>query len=133
METNKKTMSEQEILKGNKLIAEFLGIEKKIYGETGITYYIDNIPYQLFKLKYHSSWDWLMPVVEKIEKLSTISFECKYYDPDYKREDYEVKSFYFIYSYSSQNKKFIANSNNKLEAYWLAVVEFIKYYNSCQK
>lgn len=148
METNKKNISE-EIIEGNKLIAEFMGYNLVIpsmrrYPNNWKTSYwernydiekhtTDHVLCEENGLKYHSSWDWLMPVVEKIEKLSTISFECKYYDPDYKREDYEVKSFYFIYSFSSQNKKFIANSNNKLEAYWLAVVEFIKYYNSCQK
>ena len=59
-------MTSEEILDGNKLIAEFLGINKKVYGETGTTYYIDGTPYQFFKLKYHSSWDWLMPVIGKL-------------------------------------------------------------------
>ena len=52
----------------NKLIAEFMGMEesngeyyKRIYN-TG-----DWIP--LNELKFHTSWDWLMPVVEKIDDM----------------------------------------------------------------
>lgn len=43
-----------EIIEGNKLIAEFMGYynwEDRTYGQ------------------YHTSWDWLMPVVEKIESI----------------------------------------------------------------
>ena len=46
---------------GNKLIAEFMGWkhhEDKSYDE-----------YEMNNLKYHTSWDWLMPVVEKIESI----------------------------------------------------------------
>ena len=38
-------MSTEEIIEGNKLIAEFMGDD----------------------FSYHSDWSWLMPVVEKIE------------------------------------------------------------------
>lgn len=60
-------MEKEEVLKGNKLIAEFMGknvnpIDSKpvyelehIYGLMGLN-----------DLKYNSSWDWLMPVIEKI-------------------------------------------------------------------
>ena len=41
-------MNKSEIIEGDKLIAEFMG-EKATGG-------------------YHQSWDWLMPVVEKIEE-----------------------------------------------------------------
>lgn len=40
-------------MKDNKLIAEFMGLDG---------WWSEN------EFKYHSSWDWLMPVVEKIEK-----------------------------------------------------------------
>lgn len=117
------SLTEQEILEGNKLIAEFLGIEKKIYGETGITYYIDNIPYQLFKLKYHSSWDWLMPVVEKIELDNSAvvinNNECMivhYGKPDESIEKDFSKTF--------------NSGNTKIETTWIAVVAFIKFYNN---
>ena len=49
----------------NKLVAEFMGC---IYNND---FYYDNDPNMypegIEGSKYHSSWDWLMPVVEKIE------------------------------------------------------------------
>ena len=68
-------MSEEKIIEGNKLIAEFMG---------GVvcSIFTDHVLYDMGKdgienkrywantsLKFHSSYDWLMPVVEKIEKL----------------------------------------------------------------
>ena len=55
----------------NKLIAEFMGliessIDKKYWTEKtkeGIG------KGELVELKFHKSWDWLMPVVEKIEQV----------------------------------------------------------------
>ena len=109
------SLTEQEILEGNKLIAEFLGIEKKIYGETGITYYIDNIPYQLFKLKYHSSWDWLMNIVEKCESIKVCN----------------KGGFAFIITGTMcQWDSVTYIGKTKIEAVWKAVVEFIKFYNN---
>ena len=62
----------------NKLIAEFMGIDTK-----GMCYYIpehekpsnhyEGMTSTFFpdELEYHSSWDWLMPVVEKIMNMDT--------------------------------------------------------------
>jgi hypothetical protein len=52
----------------NKLIAEFMGMQ-----HTDIGWYDNEETLQLQnntfdELKYHTSWDWLMPVVEKIEE-----------------------------------------------------------------
>ena len=49
-------------MKDNKLIAEFMGVvfhddENQYYNADGL--HIGNT------LQYHTSWDWLMPVVEK--------------------------------------------------------------------
>ncbi len=46
----------------NKLIAKFM--------DTEITNNTKNILGS--SLKYHSSWDWLMPVIEKIESLNFV-------------------------------------------------------------
>lgn len=69
-------MKEQEIIEGNKLIAVFDGmligkLNGWMSGDIGERAYrkadgeITEV-YSFEKLKYHSSWDWLMPVVEKI-------------------------------------------------------------------
>jgi hypothetical protein len=66
-------------MKNNKLIAEFMGVkplvlggstEYEMYGvldciEDGANekhYFIDD------EMRFHESWDWLMPVVQKIEE-----------------------------------------------------------------
>jgi hypothetical protein len=68
----------KEILEGNKLIAEFMGGEYTEYpnnvfaGEHGYRFplNIDGTDWwNKNALKFDTSWDWLMPVVEKIEGL----------------------------------------------------------------
>ena len=57
----------------NKLIAEFMGLEIHESKHKYITTYyvtIDGVPTDLQDLQYHASWDWLMPVVEKIEQVN---------------------------------------------------------------
>lgn len=53
-------------MKENKLIAEFWGM---VLGDDGTMYYDDAenffLPTPTDKLKFHISWDWLIPVVEK--------------------------------------------------------------------
>ena len=58
-------MKQEEINKNNKLIAEFMGFypPKGFIGKT-LGYYIHKD-----ELRYHTSWDWLMSVVEKISKI----------------------------------------------------------------
>ena len=50
-------------MKNNKLIAEFMELEV----EDGLYYYTTSMDdYKTDTLYFNSSWDWLMPVVEKI-------------------------------------------------------------------
>lgn len=79
-------MASNEELSGNWLIAEYMKLKKVVYGETGVTYYIDNVPYQVDKLRYHLSWDALKPVIDKI--LKEIAF---------KTEDECTKDEWYIY------------------------------------
>ena len=58
-------------MKDNKLIAEFWGM---VLGDDGTMYYDDaeNFfpPTPTDKLRFHESWDWLIPVVQKIEQVN---------------------------------------------------------------
>ena len=65
-------------------------------------------------LKYHSSWDWLMPVVEKIESLN---YEFIIFRTTANINRGESQEFPY---YQGETKK---------EAAYKAVVEFIKWYN----
>ena len=53
--------------KSNKLIAEFMGCTHPFNEVTDATLYkVSHGTFEVSKLKYDTSWDWLMPVVEKI-------------------------------------------------------------------
>jgi len=65
-------------MKGNKLIAEFMGMQ-----HTDIGWYDNEEALKLKdntfdKLNFHTSWDWLMPVVGKITR------DEKYWENDYR-------------------------------------------------
>ena len=77
-------------MKDNKLIAEFMGAkghpkynpnEWDVYITGCLDVDSDNENAQHFftldQMKYHTSWDWLMPVIEKIETLG-YTFEKNY-------------------------------------------------------
>tara|TARA_R110000751_G_scaffold39007_1_gene93060 strand:- start:372 stop:671 length:300 start_codon:yes stop_codon:yes gene_type:complete len=92
----------------NKLIADFMGIGHLYPGNTPID-----------KLQYHTSWEWLMPVVEKIE-------EAGYYVLIGLQQDSLITAVY-----QNNSDKFICEgwgAKKKIGTY-KAVVEFIKWYN----
>jgi len=61
-------------MKENKLIAEFWGME---LGDDKTMYYDDaenlHPPTPINELKFHSSWDWLMPVVREVLTIVNIN------------------------------------------------------------
>ena len=121
----------------NKLIAEFMG------GITSSVPNLINLPqtrgdanihsvkgsevlpngtysvHRLNELKYHSSWDWLMPVVEKIES----------------DERYDVDILQYGTRITDNQKEIVNNIANisfdkKIDHTYQAVVEFINQYNN---
>ena len=52
--------------KNNKLIAEFMGVD--FHERSTMSVVSRQVKYQphISELKYHTSWDWLMPVLKKI-------------------------------------------------------------------
>lgn len=114
-------MTQEEIIEGNKFIADFMGgkwVTDMSSHEFGGFMELKN-PKDLYfcdttLLKYHSSWDWLMPVIAKIMALNLQESNdlCQ-------REP----SFYI---------RPIRNvlCGIDIEETWLAVVKFIKWYNN---
>jgi hypothetical protein len=113
-----------EIIEGNKLIAEFMGETPKEYKDMGIW-----IKEYSIRANYNEDWNLLMPVVEKIEK--DVSKE-PYYGFTVRISD--------LYCSIVCHEKYCQDGviyqtpygfkpNSKIEATWLAVIEFIKYYN----
>ena len=116
-------MSEQEIIKGNALIAEFMGFEFfKSLGYTTLNFDETLRLKYLRDFKFHSSWNWLMPVVLKINTMDNF--------------DYSVKIFTMDCQIENSKGEIIArceckyNPDELINSVWEAVVEFIKWYNS---
>jgi hypothetical protein len=96
-------------MKDNKLIAEFMGL---VVSDS------DNYTSELHTnvdvdLKYHTSWDWLMPVIEKIESLGYV-FTIQGGKAEYGEMISETRCFI---------------AEDKLSSTHKAVVEFIKEHN----
>ena len=87
----------------NKLIAEFMG--KEIYQH----YHESN---------YHSSWNWLMPVVEKIESLGYEFFIVEDRVKVSHNTDHSIETIIDL-----------TFGGNKRDATYQGVVEFINEYN----
>jgi hypothetical protein len=92
-----------EIIEGNKLIAEFMGerVIKEPYFDNKLPVISGEDGYK--QTKYHTSWDWLMPVIEKIKN-----------------------SYYLYIQYEMVESELC---KLEIKATWLAVVEFLKWYN----
>jgi hypothetical protein len=101
----------------NELISEFMGYKPYNDHRYGVMYPDPtNESTVVFTLKYHTSWDWLMPVVEKLEKdhfITITGSHCSIVARD--DENGYVGS---------------AEQDNKMLAVYLTVVRAIKYYDS---
>lgn len=151
---------EKEILEGNKLIALFMGA-KKTGSATGIKeggvaneyevkiseritaiFYDKEGAWTDFKeMKFHESWDWLMPVVQRIGK-KTIRKE-------WLNSEWDLKIHYSINTIGTwfeigdhdlhitdsgiEAKEWLNISKDPITRTWLAVIEFIKWYNQNKK
>ena len=91
-------------MKDNKLIAEFMEHEPIVKGND-VYYELNHIRLtSADDLRYHNSWDWLMPVLDKVKKIRCL--------PDEHDESFS----------------WVCKSSD-IEAEYNAVVEFIKTYN----
>lgn len=97
---------------GNKLIAEFMG-KRRVYESTE-DIFIEN-------LKYHSSWDWLMPVVEKIETMNDCSYSITLHFG---------MAFINDEGYRPHRILIRATGSNRLETTYNLVIKFIQWLNN---
>lgn len=106
-------MEQKEILEGNKLIAEFMNAKQDQYKQ-----WFGHIGYmgtQVRDFKYNSSWDWIMPVIEKItETIHNPTDEYYHALNHYKHNNYNL---------------FDLGITSSLRAVHNYVVEFIKWHN----
>lgn len=118
---------------GNKIIAEFMG-EFRVSSDMYATGSSHNVWYE-GDLKYHTSWDWLMPVIEKI---SRIEFDRHEQELPMGGTEIVVHTHYprtFGMINKDGNPMFRFNcgqvfeAKTLIEAAWMAVVDFIQSYN----
>lgn len=107
--------------KGNKLIAEFMGMEKTPYTKG---FYKEPLgsdhPDLLWygppeDMGYRVEWNWIMPVVEKI--LATMKPRP---DTEYNAEFDDIKQDFI---------DDLCDHLAEIEGYWEACIKFIKWYN----
>src|SRR5690242_19234149 len=131
-------MTEQQIQTGNRLIAQFMGAkfrnapeghleeDELIFPEGKSPYdFLNQV--RISSLKYHSSWDWIMPVVEKIAAIEITP------PPNYTWYRIEmVPNGYVKIEGGSLGKLFtnVSREGSFINAVWRAVVDFIKHHNS---
>lgn len=113
-----KEMEQESIIENNKTIAEFMGVKTKVYSDTPTVTYWDFNGFMKKEsdMKYHTSWDWLMPVVEKIR---TIGF--KFIIGDSNRVTVYNKD------YDWRNG---STSDSMIECVWHGCAQFIQWYNT---
>jgi hypothetical protein len=147
---NKQTinMTKEEIREGNISIASFLGEVREVwkfnkqstlgwFGETALKYRRELMRMDIGEailiehLQFHSSFDWLMPVVEKIAKLKLkyLNDEEEYnpYPTTFSMPDKEGNLMVRLHAHQ------LFTAPTLLEATWLAVVDFIQWYNTQQQ
>jgi hypothetical protein len=108
------------IQEGNKLIAEFMGIKTKNYDDTRAVTRWQFGNSMLFEndLQYHTSWDWLIPVCQKINSKESIK-RC---------ESNGIKDSIICYINAMRAMKQGVIKFN-IDATWSGVVQFIQWYN----
>lgn len=129
-------------IEGNKLIAVFMRYEvdkQKWAKSQNILIYEDafHIDKQIIlssDLIFHSSWNWMMPVVEKISKI-----KCLWDNEQAGETDtYYPRTFGMLNTETKRpmvrlNSNCVFEADTLIEATWLAVVDFIQWYNNQTK
>jgi hypothetical protein len=129
---------DNKIISDNKLIAEFMG--GKYDKDTSFPIHPDDmwLPYhgivnantlELGKgniMLYHKSWDWLMPVVDKIENIVHTTDKARFYFSICKNY-VEIKMHPFIKDFPIIDIN--VDPEKKLIALYTCVILFIKWYN----
>jgi len=134
-----------ELEKNNDLIAEFMGLKKSdslckgsftFIGEdiknAGLPFIGGIMGNCMDELPFNSSWDWLMPVLDRIEKKANFETKLEFFVGSYLKNAKFVKLTIFseaniVYEYEG------IGYSTKIDAVYMAVVGFIKWYNQNKK
>ena len=112
----------KNIIENNKIIAEFMNLNlyKSFWYKSNIA--TEKKICKENNLKFHSDWNWLMEVVEKIESLEHWTETLG-----------GLQNICLIGSINSSCESFKAVAETKIEAVYNACLEFIQWYNEQNK
>jgi hypothetical protein len=117
-------MKTEEIMAGNRLLADFMGFQQTSIGwfdNDGVLSIAGDNTFD--ELRFKESWDWLMPVVEKIESI----------EDNFGGQRFNVQieqCFCCIIENRTSHDIVIFDSDTKMEAVFAACVEFAKWYKN---
>lgn len=113
-------MKTEEIIVENTLVAEFMETRSALVPDMFFGY--NGCLFSPEHLRYRLEWNWLMPVVEKIESLGF---------------DIKIKGITCSINRLCEDKTIIqfvlGDRTRKIELVWSVVIEFIKWYNEQPK
>lgn len=136
------------IEKSDELIAKFMGATpcKNFWNEEALEHkdwshdeytnttqsYFETCAYKISQLRYSNSWEWLMPVIEKISKKQ---FTCNAGGKDEHTDTYYPRTFGMINQETKQfmfrfNTMFLHQSDSLIDAAYEAVVEILEVFES---
>lgn len=105
------------IVRDNMLIAEFMGVQ--VIDETAIRPNLEC--FRLSELRYHNSWEWLMPVIQKIQSMTN--------ENNVRYNLILGDTSLLINPQVNPEKYFVRYDRNLLDACKGAIVDFINWYN----
>ena len=121
-------LSEEEIHEGNLLIATFMkaqsihtyeNLNSQLLDFRAASVWPDNMRYHSSKiLKYHSSYQWIMPVIETLVPLTT-----------YKSYKIMQHSLYVPGVFVGKGKELWVQDDNSVLLFWRFAIQFIRYLN----
>lgn len=122
-------MIEKEIIEGNKLIASFMGVK---IGVDEINFILGRSqPNRELAINYNESWDYLMPVVEKIVDTPM---------EDFINEETEDGGYLYLVTFGMRTDigewmvrfrgQELYTADTLIKATWEAVIGFIKWNNN---
>lgn len=118
-------MTKEEIEEGNKLIAEFMEATIDEYPKSLPRWFYWHGSLNPHEMQYNHSWDWLMPVVEKIDGMehTTIIGGGSYWG------NY-CNIIYGVDRMETDDTKAMGMDKTKIEAVYKAIIQFIKWHNT---
>lgn len=126
------TLTEEERIEGSHLISRFMDGKwypksKSLFARYSEAYeFNDKVGFGIDQLKFHSSWDWIHTVIDKVNGLGkeyNLTIFKTYLVLTVEKGGKVYKDFSFAHS------EYITNDQTGKEAAFKLLVKFIKWYN----